>query len=62
MRKGERALVLPLFFLARFRSSPTTESLEQAKYDVDGERGVHTMPDEILENIINGVQLYSQPF
>ena len=25
------ALVLPRFFLARFRSSPTTESLEQAK-------------------------------
>ena len=26
-------LVLPRLFLARFRSSPTTESLEQAKMD-----------------------------
>ena len=35
LRRGRKAprlaLVLPRFFLARFRSSPTTESLEQAK-------------------------------
>ena len=30
LRRGREALVLPRFFLARFRSSPTTESLEQA--------------------------------
>ena len=30
-KKMREDLVLPRFFVARFRSSPTTESLEQAK-------------------------------
>ena len=33
-RKNEGGLVLPRFFLARFRLSPTTESLEQAIGDL----------------------------
>ena len=32
LRRLSLALVLPRFFLARFRSSPTTESLEQATW------------------------------
>ena len=38
LRRGRKglALVLPGFFLARFRSSPTTESLEQARHHITG--------------------------
>ena len=40
MRMRKNDLVLPRFFLARFRSSPTTESLEQATVHVNRELNI----------------------
>ena len=43
------ALVLPRFFLARFRSSPTTESLEQAS--ILAEQNEIVMPPRAFLNL-----------